>query len=63
MSYYGSWPNYKTSKLRGPNELLWKSARASWEVDRILLPVVLLLAVLAWYMGILDEKDRGPTKQ
>jgi hypothetical protein len=41
MSYYGSWPIYKISNFRGTGELLWKVARLSWKVDRILLPLVL----------------------
>lgn len=59
MSYFGPWPTYKTGKFRGPTELLWKLSRASWKVDRVLVPVLLPLAVIAWYIGDFDTKDRG----
>jgi len=59
MSYFGHWPTYKTSKFRGPTELLWKAARASWKLDRVLVPVLLPVVLLAWYAGDFDTKDAG----
>lgn len=51
MSYYGAWPVYKIQNFRGAGELVWKAARFSWRVDRIVLPILLPTLGFLYYFS------------
>ena len=62
MSYFGAWPTYKVARFRGTGELLFKAMRASWKVDRVLVPLLIVPLIFSfkyksWGVSLGKEKE------